>query len=142
MQGGLYFQGPFQVEGKVVKKMWSALLGKSKPKPEEKKTKLSSLVQQQFGPPLVAEEQKGNLSEIEKRFNREMKCPAGKNQVFIRSLVSATGTTQPRIALKCHLRKDAGMPAEVFFEHIRDVCCTNPDNCPAYKKFKDRFVPT
>lgn len=122
--------------------MWSSLLGKSKPKPEEKKAKLSALVQQSFGPPLVAEEQKGNLSEIEKRLNREMKCPAGKNQVFIRSLVSPTGTTQPRIALKCHLRKDAGMTAEVFYEHIRDVCCANPDGCPAYKKFKDRFVPT
>lgn len=122
--------------------MFSSLLGRGKPKPEEKKATLSTAVQQAFGPPLTAEEQKGNLSELEKKLNREMQCPAGKNQVFIRSLVGPKGTTQPRVALKCHLRKDAGLPAEVFYEHIRDVCCGNPEECPAYKKFKDRFVPT
>lgn len=121
-----------------------SFFGKSKPKPaaQEAKPKGPSRAEQAMGPPLLDEEKKGNLSELEKKLNREMKCPAGKNQVFIRSLVLLSGTTQPRIALKCHLRKDAGMPAEVYLEHIRDVCCTNPEECPAYKKFKDRFVPT
>ena len=124
--------------------MWSSLLGgKGKqPAPAPAKGGLSAKVEAAFGPPLTAEEQKGSLSELERRLNKEMKCQAGKNQVFIRSLLTATGTTKPRIALKCHLRKDIGLTQEVFFEHIRDVCCSNPDGCEAYKKFKDRLVPT
>lgn len=122
--------------------MFSSLLGKRRPAADEKVARQSSALDKAFGPPLTAEEQTGSLSELEKRLNREMQCPAGKNQVFLRSLIGPKGTTQPRVALKCHLRKDAGLPAEVFYEHIRDVCCANPENCPAYKKFKDRFVPT
>jgi hypothetical protein len=79
---------------------------------------------------------------LQNDLNRKMKCPAGKNQVFLRSLLTGRATTRPRIALRCHLRKDIGLPGEVFCEHIRDVCCGNPDKCEAYRRFKDRFVRT
>jgi hypothetical protein len=95
-----------------------------------------------FGPPLSEEELTANLSELEHKLNREMKCPAGRNQVFIRSLLTGTNTTRPRIALKCHLRQEIGLPREVFYEHIRDVCCTDPEQCEAYRALKERFVPT
>ncbi len=99
-------------------------------------------VDQAFGPPLTPEELTTNLSLLERKLNREMKCTAGKNQVYIRSLLTGMSTTPPRVALKCHLRRDIGLPAEVFYEHIRDVCCCDPDSCPAWQKFKSRHVQT
>ncbi|MFO0838020.1 MAG: hypothetical protein U1D55_05790 [Phycisphaerae bacterium] len=99
-------------------------------------------VQEAMGPPITAEELTANLSALEKKLNHEMKCPAGKNQVFLRSLLTGNGTTKPRIALKCHLRRDIKLTAEVFYEHIRDVCCKDPTQCPAHQAFKGRFVPT
>lgn len=94
------------------------------------------------GPPLTQEELTSNLSDLERRLNRDMKCTAGKNQVYIRSLLMRGATTRPRIALKCPLRRDIKLPPEVFFEHIRDVCCTDPDSCPAWQAFKKRHVVT
>lgn len=94
------------------------------------------------GPPISEEEKRTNLSVLENRLNQEMKCPAGRNQVYVRSLLTGTGTTTPRITLKCHLRKDIGLPAEIFYEQIRDLCCKNPDECPAWQRLKDRFVET
>lgn len=94
------------------------------------------------GPPLTPAELTGNLSEIERRLNREMKCTAGKNQVYIRSLLTGSGTTRPRIALKCPLRRDIKLVPEVYYEHIRDVCCTDPEQCPAWQNFKARHVVT
>jgi hypothetical protein len=99
-------------------------------------------VEQEFGPPISPQELNGNLSDLEREFNAQMKCHAGKNQVFIRSLLTATGTTQPRITLKCPLRRDIGLNPAVFYEYIRDVCCSDPEQCEAYRRFKDRFVPT
>ncbi|MBK8913387.1 MAG: hypothetical protein IPM64_02095 [Phycisphaerales bacterium] len=91
-----------------------------------------------FGPPLAPEETSGNLTVLQQRMDREMKCPAGKGQVYLRSLLTGKGTTKPRIALRCSLRKDVNLPREVFFEHIRDVCCGDPDQCVAYQAFKAR----
>jgi hypothetical protein len=99
-------------------------------------------VEEAFGPPLVPEEQSGNLSQLEQRLNRTMKCTAGKNQVYIRSLLTGQGTTRPRIALKCPLRRDIGLTPEVFYEHIRDVCCGNHEECPAWQSFQARHVVT
>ncbi len=93
-------------------------------------------------PPLLAEERNGNLTVLERDLNAAMACPAGRNQVFIRSIVTKYGTTPPRIALKCSLRRDIGQPPDVFLEHIRGVCCGDPTQCEAYRKFKDRFVQT
>ncbi len=119
--------------------MWSSLL-RGRKKPDGSPGPLS--VEQSFGPPLTAEEQGANLSELERRLNREMKCPAGKNQVFLRSLLTGNGTTPPRVALKCSYRRDIGLRAEVFYEHIRDYCCGDPEKCEAYRAFKQRFTPT
>lgn len=93
-------------------------------------------------PPLQPEEKNGNLSILQHQLNAAMKCPAGKNQVYIRSLVTLKGTTPPRIALKCSLRRDAGLSAEVFLEEVRSVCCGEPNQCPAYQQFKQRICPT
>lgn len=123
--------------------VWSSLLRKSKSKPEPKpRKKLISRVGEEFGPPITTEEQGANLTDLEQKLNQEMKCQAGKNQVFVRSLLTGTGTTQPRIAMKCHLRKDISLKPDVFYEHIRDVCCTDPEQCEAYRDFKERFVET
>jgi hypothetical protein len=110
--------------------------------PPQSLLRKTSRAGQAFGPPITDEEAAANLSELEQKLNAEMKCPAGKNQVFLRSLLTGNGTTRPRIALKCHLRKEIGLPQEVFYEHIRDVCCTDPEQCEAYRALKERFVPT
>lgn len=99
-------------------------------------------LQEAFGPPLTDEEMTANLSALEQKLNREMKCHAGRNQVFLRSLLTGRSTTRPRITLKCPLRRDIGLPPEVFYEHIRDVCCSDPEHCEAYRAFKERFVAT
>jgi hypothetical protein len=94
------------------------------------------------GPPLTAEELTTNLSLLENRLNADMKCPAGRNQVYIRSLITGRGTTRPRIALKCPLRTNIGERPEVFFEHIRDVCCGDHEACPAWQALQTRHTPT
>lgn len=119
--------------------MWSSLLGlKKKPEPPRAAPKSES----PFGPPLTAEEQGVNLSGLERQLNQTMKCPAGKNQVYLRSILTGRGATPPRVALKCTYRKDIGLSREVFYEHIRDVCCGDPEKCEAYRAFKRRFVQT
>lgn len=95
-----------------------------------------------FGPPLTPDELTSNLSLLERKLNREMKCTAGKNQVYIRSLLTGRSTTPPRIALKCPLRRDIHLPAEVFYEQIRDLCCCDPNLCEAWQHFKARHVVT
>ena len=92
--------------------------------------------------PLRPEEKTGNLSILQHQLNAEMKCPTGKNQVYIRSLVTLKGTTPPRIALKCSLRRDAGLSAEVYLDDVRSLCCGDPNNCAAYQQFKQRICPT
>ncbi|MBK9118636.1 MAG: hypothetical protein IPM18_03395 [Phycisphaerales bacterium] len=102
----------------------------------------SSRAQELAGPPLTPIELTGNLSRLQEELHREMKCVAGKNQVYIRSLITGGGTTRPRIALKCHLRRDIGQSSEVFYEHIRTVCCSDPEKCEAYRNFRERHVVT
>ncbi|MBU0637721.1 MAG: hypothetical protein KKB50_02560 [Planctomycetes bacterium] len=107
-----------------------------------KKNGKASRVGEAFGPPLTQDEVTANLTELENRLNREMKCHAGKNQVFLRSLLTGRSTTRPRITLKCPLRRDIGLKPEVFYEHIRDICCRDPEQCEAYRAFMERHVPT
>lgn len=99
-------------------------------------------VEESFGPSLTPDELTTNLSLLEQKLNREMKCTAGRNQVYIRSLLTGQSTTRPRIALKCPLRRDIKLPQEVFYEHIRDVCCREPNRCRAWRHFKERHVMT
>jgi len=123
--------------------MFAAPLRKANVKSEVRTGKKArSRIEEEFGPPISPEEQRANLSELEQKLNAEMKCHAGKNQVFLRSLLTGNGTTEPRIALRCPLRRDIGLNPTVFYEHIRDVCCTNPELCEAYRNFMDRFVET
>ena len=87
-------------------------------------------------PPITSEELVANLSEFEKTLNRKMVCVAGKNQVYIQSVIIGAGrTSKPRIALKCPLRKQFGYKPDVYYEYIRDVCCADPSGCPAYQEF-------
>ncbi len=88
-------------------------------------------------PPITPEELQGNLSLLEHRLNKEMKCISGKNQVYIRSKLLGLGTTRPRITLSCPLRPLYGLNREVYFEHIRDVCCGNPMRCEAFQRFEE-----
>lgn len=111
---------------------------KPAPAPTAAPGRTIATVKEAFGPPLTDEELKGNLTALQQKLGREMVCPAGKGQVYLRSLLTGNGTTKPRIALKCVLRKDIKQPAEVFFEHIRDVCCCDPEKCEAYRAFKAR----
>ena len=107
-----------------------------------RRMQLRSRAEKCFGPPLTTEELTGNLSLLERQLNRHMKCAAGKNQAYIRSLLTGQTTTRPRIALKCPLRRDIGLTPDVFFEYIRDVCCGDPRQCEAWRHFEARFVPT
>lgn len=102
----------------------------------------SLTVAEAAGPPITPEEMTSNLSMLENKLNRTMVCHAGKNQVFLRSIVTSRGPTRPRIALKCALRRDIGQTPDVFYEHIRDVCCKDPEQCEAYRAFKARHMPT
>lgn len=88
-------------------------------------------------PPICPEEAEANLTELEADLNRRMHCFAGKNQVYIQSvIVGQQRVTKPRISLKCPLRKEIGLPANVYYEFIRDVCCGDPGGCPAYQAFQ------
>lgn len=86
-------------------------------------------------PPITPEELNTNLSVLENALNRRMHCTAGRNQVFIQSVVMGTTTTKPRICLRCPLRAEYGMPREVYYEFIRDVCCAEPLKCEAARRF-------
>jgi DNA-binding NtrC family response regulator len=88
-------------------------------------------------PPITSEEAQANLTELEAELNRRMKCVAGKNQVYIQSvIVGQLRKTRPRISLKCPLRREQGDPPNVYYEYIRDVCCTDPGACPAWQAFR------
>jgi len=86
-------------------------------------------------PPITPEERNSNLSMLENNLNRAMKCVAGKNQVYLQSMVLGGATTKPRICLKCPWRAEYGLNREVYYEFIRDVCCRNPSRCEAVRLF-------
>ncbi len=89
-------------------------------------------------PPITDEEEQANLTELETRLNRRMKCPSGKNQVHLQSLIVGLRKTKPRISLKCPLRADFALRPNVYYEYIRDVCCNDPSACPAVQQFQAR----
>ena len=89
-------------------------------------------------PPITDEEKDANLSDLERTFNRKMKCHAGRNQVHLQSLIIGLAKTKPRISLKCPLRSDFNMQPNVYYEYIRDVCCNDPSACPAMQQFEAR----
>jgi FixJ family two-component response regulator len=87
-------------------------------------------------PPVTDEENRGNLSMLEKQLNTKMKCFAGRNQVYIQSMILGGATSRPRICLKCSLRAEYGLNKDVYYEFIRDVCCKDPTGCEAVRKFQ------
>lgn len=87
-------------------------------------------------PPITVEEEQANLSDLERRLNQQMACFAGKNQVYIQSMVLGVGVSKPRICLKCPLRAEYGLNRDVYYEFIRDVCCSEPGQCEAVRKFR------
>ena len=126
----------------LIRRAWEGK-GKKNEQKQSQKSKAARLLEE-LGPPLTTEELRGNLSELQDRLNADMKCHAGKGQVFIRSLLTGAGkgTSQPRLILDCSLRRDIGQKPTVFYEYIRDVCCCDPQQCEAYRAFKERFVET
>lgn len=89
-------------------------------------------------PPITQEEMDSNLSMLETQLNQKMKCFAGRNQVYIRSLITGGIAPQPRVCLRCPLREEFGLNREVFYEFIRDVCCSEPGTCEAVQLFRAR----
>ncbi len=87
-------------------------------------------------PPVTEFEKKTNLTVLQHELHRQMKCFAGKNQVYLQSIILDNGQkTRPRIALKCSLRDEAGLDRDVYYEYIKDTCCGDPRTCPAYQMF-------
>jgi len=89
-----------------------------------------------------------SLSLEERRLNNQMKCPYGRNQVYIRSVL--TGDTdemvdEPVISLRCAIIEHVGLAEGgyniVDKEYIEYYCCGRYQECEAYKLFtaeKDR----
>lgn len=98
---------------------------------------LAAAAQSLSGPPPITEEEAdANLSVLERSLNQRMKCFAGRNQVYIQSIVVADFKSQPRICLKCSLRQEYGLDRHVYYEFIRDVCCGDPGQCEAVQQFR------
>lgn len=110
------------------------MLNAKKARPRKTKT-----TQEAFGPPISEIERHSNLTVLESQLNSTMKCPVGRNQVYIRSLLTGSGTTQPRIAMNCKQREKIGLDPDIYFEQIQNTCCGNHDACPAWKDAKSRF---
>ena len=89
-------------------------------------------------PPITPEEASANLTELEKRLNRQMKCFAGRNLVYLQSHIGLGTRVRPRICLKCPLRKEYGLEPNVYYEFIRDVCCGEPARCEAVQIFESQ----
>lgn len=89
-------------------------------------------------PPITEFEKKANLSQLENDLNRQMKCFAGKNLVFLQSFLVGMQKTKPRICLKCPLRREFGLTERIYYEYIRDVCIGDPESCAAVRKFQAR----
>jgi len=87
-------------------------------------------------PPITKEEEESNRTELELDLNRKMKCPSGKNQVHLQSQILGLAKTKPRIALECPLRLDFAMKPTVYYEYIRDICCSDPSCCEAVQQFR------
>lgn len=92
-------------------------------------------------PAVTDEEAAANLTELEKQLNARMKCFAGKNLVYLQSFIGMGTRSRPRICLKCPLRKEYGLSPNVYYEFIRDVCCSDPAQCEAFQKFQSERNP-
>jgi len=99
-------------------------------------TAIDRFAETQSGPPAITDEElNDNLSMLETRLYKEMKCFAGMNLVFIHTQVGHRAG-KPRIMLRCPLRAEYGLKRDVYYEFIRDVCCGLPGRCEAHRRFK------
>jgi hypothetical protein len=73
----------------------------------------------------------GNLGLLVDHLNATMKCPAGRQQVFLQSFIEFGQEAEPRVCLRCPVRARLGLPHYVGYEHIRDICCRAPERCGA-----------
>lgn len=90
-------------------------------------------------PTITDVERRSNLTQLEQRLNRGMKCFAGANQVYLRSVILGNGvTTTPRVTIKCPLRAEFGLTPNVYYEYIRDRCCADSEKCSAVRMFRQR----
>ena len=87
-------------------------------------------------PPITGEENGQNLSLLVNHLNATMKCPAGRQQVFLHSFIEFGQKAVPRVCLRCPIRVGLGMPQYVYYEHIRDICCNTPARCEAMSSFR------
>jgi len=87
-------------------------------------------------PPVTEIEADSNLTRLQQDLHRKMQCFAGKNKVYLQSIIGEDGRkSRPRIAIKCHLRAEFKMDQHVYYEYIDDVCCGDPSGCPAFRQF-------
>lgn len=88
-------------------------------------------------PAITEAEHNANLSVLVNDLHKNMKCPAGTNRVLIRSVVTGLNEkTEPRVCLRCPIRQSVGLSEYVYFEHIRDYCCSKPKTCDAVTQYK------
>jgi len=80
-----------------------------------------------------------SLLQLERKLNEEMRCPAGKNQVYILSRMKTNGRIKkeaPQICIDCKIRSYLGWRKRVYLDFIGKVCCGDHRRlCEAYVKF-------
>jgi len=88
-------------------------------------------------PSVMEDEQQTSLSNLVHHLNADMKCSAGQQQVFLHAFITGAGQkTKPRVSLRCRIRAAVGMSPYVYYEHIRDLCCGDPNKCEALQRYK------
>lgn len=83
-----------------------------------------------------------SLLQLQRKLNDEMRCPAGKNQVYVLSRLKSNGRIKkeaPQVCLDCKIRNYLGWRKRVYLDFIQMVCCGEPKSkCEAYVKFMAR----
>ena len=83
-----------------------------------------------------------SLVQLQRKLNAEMRCPAGKNQVYVLSRMKTNGRIKkeaPQVCLDCKIRSYLGWRKRVYLDFIRKVCCGEHKRlCEAYIKFMAR----
>ena len=80
-----------------------------------------------------------SLTQLQRKLNLEMRCPAGKNQVYVLSRMKTNGRIKreaPQVCIDCKIRNYLGWRKRVYLDFIRKVCCGDHKlMCEAYLKF-------
>ena len=80
-----------------------------------------------------------SLVQLERKLNDEMRCPAGKNQVYVLSRMKSNGRIKkeaPQVCLDCKIRSYLGWRKRVYLDFIQMACCgEHKRKCEAYVKF-------